>query len=51
MAPAPGTGDPASVPWAWPALIRVTITLVDAKDASIRDTFQYVFDTPGNPLP
>lgn len=52
-----GDGDPMndqfdaspgnqSVPWKWPELIRVSMTLSDPQDLKIETTFQYVFTTP-----
>jgi type II secretory pathway pseudopilin PulG len=38
--------DPATVPWAWPKLVRVTMTLADPVDPSLEQTFQFVFETP-----
>lgn len=38
--------DPATVPWPWPKLIRVTMTLADPIDPAIEQTFQFVFETP-----
>ena len=38
--------DPPTVEWAWPKLIRVTLTLADPNDPSIEQTFQFVFETP-----
>lgn len=38
--------SPGSVPWAWPRLIRVTITLADPLDPAIEETFQFVFEVP-----
>lgn len=43
--------EPPSLPWAWPKMIRVTLTLADANDPSIEQTFQYVFDLPPDPKP
>ncbi|MDX2130915.1 MAG: prepilin-type N-terminal cleavage/methylation domain-containing protein [Planctomycetota bacterium] len=42
------TGQPAiaAVAWAWPRMIRVTIVLSDAQDASIESSFQFIFTTP-----
>ncbi|MFO0836730.1 MAG: hypothetical protein U0638_17340 [Phycisphaerales bacterium] len=40
----PGKTD--GMPWPWPKLIRVTFTLADPNDASIQQTFQFVFETP-----
>ena len=34
------------VPWAWPKLVRVTVTLVDPIDPTIETSFQYIFDVP-----
>ncbi len=38
--------DPVTVPWPWPTLIRVTMTLADPVDPTIEQTFQFVFETP-----
>lgn len=38
--------DPATVPWPWPKLIRVTMTLADPTDPSIEQTFQFILETP-----
>lgn len=38
--------DPATIPWPWPKLIRVTMTLADPVDPSIEQTFQFIFETP-----
>lgn len=35
-------------PWPWPTLIRVTVRMLDPGDASAEQTFQFVFDAPGN---
>jgi prepilin-type N-terminal cleavage/methylation domain-containing protein len=35
-----------SVPWPWPTLVRVTLTLADPVDPTIETTFQYVFKVP-----
>jgi hypothetical protein len=40
-------GAPQAMPWAWPRMIRITITLVDPTDRSREQTFQFIFDTPG----
>lgn len=41
------TGEPAiaTIPWAWPRMIRVTLTLADVQDPSIESTFQFIFTT------
>ncbi|MEZ6233973.1 MAG: hypothetical protein R3B68_07265 [Phycisphaerales bacterium] len=36
-----------TMPWAWPALVRVTITLTDPTDNTLERTFRFVFKTPG----
>lgn len=38
------SGDLPSLAWPWPKLIRVTITLVDATDPSVEQTYQFVFE-------
>ncbi len=40
-----------SIPWAWPELIRVTMSLADPSEPAIEQTFQFVFKAPGNPDP
>lgn len=40
-----------SIPWAWPELIRVTMSLADPAEPTIEQTFQFVFKAPGNPDP
>lgn len=35
-----------TIPWAWPKLIRVTLSLADPADPTIERTFQFVFDVP-----
>lgn len=52
----PATGaltssDPDTLAWAWPRLIRVTMTLVDPMDPEISETFQFVFEVPADPKP
>lgn len=45
---------PDTMPWAWPRMIRITVTLADAEDASLEQTFQFIFSLPaqsgGSPL-
>lgn len=36
----------SSMPWAWPKLIRVTVTLADPREKNVEETFQYVFRVP-----
>lgn len=38
--------DPLTVPWAWPALLRITVTLADAVDPSVQQTFEFVIPVP-----
>jgi type II secretory pathway pseudopilin PulG len=47
----PPIGEPRTLPWAWPKLIRVTMTLVDPVDPSIQESFQFVLDVPADPMP
>jgi type II secretory pathway pseudopilin PulG len=35
-----------TIPWAWPKLIRVTLSLADPNDPTIERTFQFVFEVP-----
>lgn len=42
----PGDNDPQTIPWPWPKLIRITMTLADPVDPSIEQTFQFIFKTP-----
>jgi prepilin-type N-terminal cleavage/methylation domain-containing protein len=44
------TAASSSIPWAWPELIRITISLADPNNPSVEQTFQFVFDAPGNPV-
>lgn len=48
---APDTNEPAltTIPWAWPRMIRVTVTLSDAQNPTIESTFQFTFSTPTDP--
>lgn len=32
--------------WAWPSMVRITITLTDPSDTTIERSFQFVFKTP-----
>jgi hypothetical protein len=38
--------DPDTIEWPWPKLLRVSITLADAGDPTIEQTFQFVFRLP-----
>lgn len=40
---------PDSIPWAWPTLVRVTMSLVDPSDPDNEQTYQFVFDVPQRP--
>ncbi|HWQ27721.1 MAG TPA: hypothetical protein VNN12_01710 [Dehalococcoidia bacterium] len=49
-----GTIDPSepavpTLPWPWPKLIRVTITLSDPQEPTVESTFQFIFRTPEEP--
>lgn len=35
-----------TIPWAWPKLIRITMTLADPNDPNIEQTYQFVFEVP-----
>jgi len=37
---------PDSLPWAWPSLVRITMSLVDPSDPDNEQTYQFVFDVP-----
>lgn len=51
----PQQGDvlnfPETLPWKWPKLLRVTVTLADPIDPTVERTFQYVFKLPDGPQP
>lgn len=49
--PLGSSSDPRVLPWSWPKLVRVTMTLSDPVDPSIEETFQFVFDVPADPRP
>ncbi len=40
---------PASLPWKWPRLLRITVTLADPIDPSFERTFQFILDLPPDP--
>ena len=40
-----------SLPWPWPKMLRITMSLADPVDPSIEETFQFVVELPGNPDP
>lgn len=42
----PGDATVPSVPWIWPKMLRITISLADPNDPSIERTFQFVFNVP-----
>lgn len=37
------------VPWAWPRMVRITVTIADPQDGS-ENSLQYVFELPQHPL-
>ena len=45
------TPDDTVVPWAWPRLVRVTMTIADDIDPTVEQTFQFVFELPETPDP
>ncbi len=40
---------PDGRPWAWPTLVRVTLSLTDPNNPTSEETFQFVFPTAANP--
>jgi len=36
----------STMPWAWPKLIRITVSLVDPAEPGLEETFQYVLEIP-----
>lgn len=44
-------GDDPGLPWAWPEMVRVTMTLADPRTPASQETFQFVLETPGTPEP
>jgi len=36
-------------PWAWPTLVRITLSLTDPENPGVEETFQFIFPTAGNP--
>ncbi len=43
---APTDSKVPTLPWAWPKLLRVTMTLVDPSDPAIEQTYQWIFEVP-----
>ncbi len=52
---AQGTGEHAAdyklAPWPRPKLVRITMTLCDARDPKVQEQFQFVLDVPQRPQP
>lgn len=46
-------GEPESVNWPWPKLIRVTVSLVEPSEPQKEQTYQFIFELPreGDQLP
>lgn len=42
----PDPREPGSIPWAWPRLVRFTISLADPTDPLREQTFQFVVEIP-----
>jgi len=40
---------PETLPWKWPKLLRVTVTIADPIDPSFERTFQFIYDLPSEP--
>ncbi len=51
--PEGGNADrrPPYVPWAWPRLIRITLSVADPGDPTFEQTYQFVFEVPAEPGP
>jgi hypothetical protein len=47
--PANDAAAPPSVPWPWPRLIRITMSIVDPSDPLREQTYQFVFEVHTNP--
>jgi hypothetical protein len=47
----PNDAASATLPWAWPRLVRVTLGLADPSDPTIEQRFQFVFEMPPTPEP
>lgn len=41
---------PETLPWKWPKLLRVTVTIADPVDPSFERTFQFIYDLPSEPM-
>jgi prepilin-type N-terminal cleavage/methylation domain-containing protein len=41
-------GEPEAMPWPWPKLVRFTVRLVDQSDPSFEQTYQFIFELPGD---
>lgn len=54
----PVAGDallfPDTVPWAWPKMLRITVSIADQEDPNVEQTFQFIFSLPaqntGSPM-
>lgn len=44
-----GANEPLTLPWPWPRLIRITMSLVDPSDPTFEQTYQFVFEVPRDP--
>lgn len=42
--------DPETIPWPWPKLIRITMSLVDPSEPTVEQTYQFIFELPGDPM-
>lgn len=47
----PDPNKPLVAPWAWPKLVRITVSMVDERDPLKEERFQWVFELPGTPDP
>lgn len=42
----PDPREPSTIPWPWPKLVRITMSLVDPSDPLREQTFQFVLEVP-----
>lgn len=45
-AASPDYPNPTSIPWAWPKLLRITMSLVDPSEPLIEQSFQFIIEVP-----
>lgn len=45
----PDPREPESIPWPWPKMVRITMSLADPVEPLREQTFQFIFDVPPAP--